>query len=469
MVIYSVVFLPLLSFTMGCRVPDSWNRGNRGDVVAQYEQMREQQKWWDHQRGRAKYVAGRGWYLTETGQYYDGSGNVVGDASDEVNQASFQEEVEVEEPTPIVGDEPAERPLKQLGLRNMVKQIKQATGNGPDQDDARNLMREADQVYRQAIELRSSNQEKRQEKYMEAAELYASAAETWPDSAIEEEAMFKVAECYFFADELPEAEEQFEKLIEKFPNTRFLDLIGSRRFKISEFWLAKDRKEQRRIIQPNMRDKTQPRFDSFGHAVRLYDRIRLDDPAGGLADDATMAAANAFLAKGRYHKADELYSDLRDAFPDSEHQFEAHMLAIKCKLLIYQGPEYDSSPLEEAERLYKQMRRLYPEKYRQHSKVLDASYAELRARQAEQAWHFAKYFDRRGESAGAAHYYQQVVQEFPGTRIADESQQRLAELRDEPVASSSRLASLKGMLEKRDGELPPLRSDQVGHPDTVLR
>ena len=62
-----------------------------------------------------------------------------------------------------------------------------------------------------------------------------------------------------------------------------------------------------------------------------------------------------------------------------------------------------------------------------------------------------------------------MVQEFPGTRIADESQQRLAELRDEPVGSSSRLASLKGILEKRDAELPPLRSDQVGHPDTVLR
>ena len=59
-----------------------------------------------------------------------------------------------------------------------VKQIKQATGNGPDQDDARNLMREADQVYREAIELGASNQEERQEKYMEAAELYASAAET---------------------------------------------------------------------------------------------------------------------------------------------------------------------------------------------------------------------------------------------------------------------------------------------------
>ena len=460
-----IATLCLVTVAVGCRTVDVWN-WNRGDVVAQYEQQQEQRRWWEQNRERAKFVEGRGYYLADTGQYYDGSGRTIGDASGQVEQTAAVEEVEK---VAIVASKPAEEGLKSLSPRNIFKQLKKATGNGPDQQEAREALREADQIYREANSAAESDDGEHRELYLRAAGLYSSAARAWPDSAIEEEALFKVGECYFFSDDLPEAEDQFEKLIKKYPNTHFLDPIGSRRFKIAEYWLAKDREEQRRYVRPNLLDKTQPWFDSFGHAVRLYDRIRLDDPAGELADDATMAAGNAYLAKEKYLKANELYTDLRDAFPDSEHQFEAHLLAVKCKLLIYQGPEYDSSPLDNAEDLYKQLRRQFPQKYQQHSSMLDASYAEIRARQAEQAWYFAKYFDRRGEASGAKHYYNEVVRRFPGTSIAGDSQQRLAELGDEPAASPSRLASLKGIFEKRQENLPPLRSDQLSAPDTVLR
>ena len=452
--------LSLATGCAGCRVMD---QRNRGDTVAQYEQMREQQRWWDQNRHRAEYVQGRGWYLADTGQYYDGTGRPIGDAADQVEQVAIEHE---EEEVTAIAFKPLEDRLKSFVPRQIISQLKQATGNGPDQQEAREALEEANKAYREANSLSDSNDGKKREKYLTAAGRYASAARAWPDSAIEEEALFKVGECYFFADDLPEAENQFEKLVKKYPNTRFLDLIGSRRFKIAEYWLAKNEDEQRGLIQPNLLDKTQPWFDSFGHAVRLYDRIRIDDPAGGLADDATMAAANAYFAKGKYQKADLLYTDLRDMFPDSEHQFEAHLLAIKCKLLTYQGPEYDSSPLDDAEQLYKLLRRQFPQQYQKHHAMLDSSYAEIRARQAEQAWYFAQYFDRRGETSGAKHYYGQVVRDFPGTSIGDDSQQRLAELGAESEPSPSRLASIKGLFERNDDDLPPLRSDTTG---TMLR
>ncbi len=442
---------------------DSWNQG---DVVAQYEQMRAQQRWWEQNRHRAEYVSGRGWYLADTGQYYDGSGRPVADAADQVQQVVF--ETKEEKVETVDSKKKTEFGLKSLVSGKMVRELKDVTGYGPDQQEARQALVKADNLYREAIQLASSEKKKSHKRYLEAAENYAQAAQAWPDSAIEEEALFKVAECYFFADDLPEAEDQFGRLIKKYPNTRFLELIGSRRFKIAEFWLAKNREEQRRRLQPNFHDKTQPMLDCFGHAVRLYDRIRIDDPVGDLADDATMAAANAFFEKGKYSKADQLYTDLREAFPDSEHQFEAHLLAIKCKLMIYQGPEYDSSPLDDAEKLYQKIRRQFPQEYQKRHALLDISVAKIRAKQAEQVWFFAEYFDRRGETNGAQHYYNRVVRDFPGTSIAEKSDKRLAELQTEPEAPPSRLATVKGLFERRDEEIPPLRSE-TGGSGTILR
>lgn len=175
-----------------------------------------------------------------------------------------------------------------------------------------------------------------------------------------------------------------------------------------------------------------------------------------------------FFEKGKYSKADQLYTDLREAFPDSEHQFEAHLLAIKCKLMIYQGPEYDSSPLDDAEKLYQKIRRQFPQEYQKRHALLDKSVAEIRAKQAEQVWFFAEYFDRRGETSGAQHYYNRVVRDFPGTNIAEKSDKRLAELQTEPEAPPSRLATVKGLFEGRDEEIPPLRSE-AGGSGTILR
>jgi outer membrane protein assembly factor BamD (BamD/ComL family) len=110
----------------------------------------------------------------------------------------------------------------------------------------------------------------------------------------------------------------------------------------------------------NFFDKRRPMRDTFGHAVRVFDRIRIDDPTGRLADDATLAAGNAYFTAGRYLEADNFYTDLRKTFPSSEHQFRAHLLGVQAKLRSYQGSDYSGIPLDEAEKLIKQIRRQFP-------------------------------------------------------------------------------------------------------------
>ena len=49
----------------------------------------------------------------------------------------------------------------------------------------------------------------REKKYPEGAEKYKVAYKRWPDSPLEEEALFMPAECYFFVDRYPQAEDTY--------------------------------------------------------------------------------------------------------------------------------------------------------------------------------------------------------------------------------------------------------------------
>ena len=85
----------------------------------------------------------------------------------------------------------------------------------------------AETSYREAMSLEG---EERRQKFEAAADQFAAAAKSWPDSALEQDALFLSGEAYFFADMLPDANKQYEKLLKQFPNSPYLDLIEARRF-----------------------------------------------------------------------------------------------------------------------------------------------------------------------------------------------------------------------------------------------
>ena len=195
----------------------------------------------------------------------------------------------------------------------------------------------------------------RQKEYAKAADKYRVAYKRWPDSPLEEEAIFKAAESSFFADRYPRADDDYSLLVKKFPSTQYLSLVVIRRFSIGRYWEQYDQAHPHWPITANWTNKTVPRFDTGGHALRVYDGIRLQDPTGPLADDAVMAAANALFVKGHWEDADYHYGLLRSEFPKSEHQFNAHLVGLQCKLKRYQGPGYEAAPLDEAEELATQL------------------------------------------------------------------------------------------------------------------
>lgn len=319
--------------------------------------------------------------------------------------------------------------IASLSPDNLTNNIKKLTGTAPDNELAKKLYLEADAQFRQGAAAEGSQ---RDALFTAAADKYRLAAIRWPDSALEQDALFMAGESFFFADRLTKANEFYEKLIKKHPNSRHLDAVEARRFTIAQYWLELNKVKPLWAVQYNYSDKTRPGFDTQGSAIRVLDKIRVEDPTGKLADDATLAAGNAHFIAGNYMDAAEFYDDLRRTFPASEHQFRAHFLGLKAKLLSYQGEHYDGAALDDAEKLITQIRRQFKAEAQQEDKFLKEAYAEVRFKKAQREWKMASYYDNRKEYGGARHYYGIVVKDFADTPLAPKARERLEEIKDLP-------------------------------------
>lgn len=354
--------------------------------------------------------------------------------------------------SPVIrGQSPSDGLLERANPARLVDSVKRASGYGPDQSIAKTAFEEAEKVFTEASKLEGKERIKR---FQAAGKKYAKAAGRWPESALEEDAMFMLAESHFFADEYPEASKAYGKLVKKYQNTRHMDTVNKRRFSLARYWVQHHESNPDWPITPNVTAKERPLFDKFGHGVRVLDNIRFDDPTGKLADDATMAAAVAFFKQGKYLRADDMFNDLRRAFPNSEHQFQAHLLSLKCKLELYQGPQYSSTPMDEAEEIIKQIHRQFPEESRQNREFLTEAWKKTRMNKAMHDWEMAKYYDNRREYAAARQYYERVRKDYSDTSLAGDAAKRIEKIADKAPKPDQPLPWLSKMFPTPEREKP---------------
>ena len=124
----------------------------------------------------------------------------------------------------------------------IYKNIKTWMGNGPDERIARD-------AYKEGMELFAQKQ------FTAAEAKFATAVDRWPDTPLEEDALFKEAESQFFSDQYNKAEDTYETLLKKYPYSRYLDLAVAKQFAIGRYWIEYDMREPHWLLTPNLSDK----------------------------------------------------------------------------------------------------------------------------------------------------------------------------------------------------------------------
>ena len=405
----------------------------------------EQAAWWEANKHRKRYVRGRGYQVEGVPGFFDYDGRKIADSAfDEVASKGSDEG----------------GMLDNLAPKKLAADFRKMIGQGPNEAIARQALAEGDELFRQ-------------KQFDKAAKKFRTALKRWPDSPLEEEAMFKAAESYFFADRYRKADDGYGELTKKYPSTQSISQVVIRRFAIGRYWEQHDQAHPHWPLTPNFLDKTRPAFDTAGHALKVYERIRLEDPTGQLADDSIMATANAYFLKGRWDDADYHYGLIRSEYPTSDFQYQAHLLGLRCKLLKYQGSAYDGRPLDDAEELATQLLTQFsPDLGTERERVVQVR-ASINAQRAKREWDMAEYYAKGKYYGGSRHFYEKIIKEFPETQLAEQSRSRLEQIKDEPANPGDPLEWLVDLLPKsaRQGPTLPEPAEAVasGDKSTVQR
>ncbi|MGA2032775.1 MAG: tetratricopeptide repeat protein [Thermoguttaceae bacterium] len=324
-----------------------------------------------------------------------------------------------------------------LSPDNMWKDIKQKCGYGPDEKIAHAEFQQGEALFKQ-------------KKYEEAGKHFYIASWRWPDSTLEEDALFLLAECYFFADQYSKAHDAYTNLLKKHDNTRYLDTTVSREFAIGRYWEQLDIARPHWPTTPNFNDKTRPVFDTFGNALAAYEAVRIHDPLGPLADYAVMSIANAYFRRGRWEEAAYHYDLIRKDYPKSKFQRDAHVLGVQARLRVYQGPVYDATPLNQAGETADQALTQFRGRLGEEEQNMLKTRAEIIEQKAEREWNRAAYYDKHKFYGAAREHYQSIIKEYPQTDLAQKARERMAQIRDEPDNPPKHFEWLTQLFERKD-------------------
>lgn len=344
---------------------------------------------------------------------------------------------EKEEPTPIDWSKYA----------LTVDRIRGWFGMGPDERVALEYMRQACEKQKEYYKTKEPKLLK------EAAVLYERAAERWPGPAlkprrdfskkenvgeygtlIEEDGLFFAGECWFFYKDYNRALVCFRALVKTYANSIYKDTAMKRLYHIGCYWT--ECSEEATGPSVNLTEKDKPRFSSFAGAQKAFETIFLNDASdSGLAPAALFALANAHMRRGvnpgdgAFATAAQYYKQLYEFYPGSQYAEDACRLAMIALHKSYQGPFYDTAPLEQARALAETAQK----SGRGNMDVVLEELEKIKEEQAKQLYTVGQYYEKRGNFASARTYYNRLVREFPNSFYATQAAQSYETIAEKPA------------------------------------
>ena len=361
-----------------------------------------------------------------------------------------------EDPLDPLGSRSANRLLlDDLAPSQIGTTLKTRFAAGENKTAAESAYAQGKQSYEQGTQAIAANPDgaNHEDFFIRAANEFKTAGALWPDSSLAEDAFFYEGESYFFANRYVQANRAYEGLISQYSGTRYLDRAEQRRYAIAIYWLDLKKSGASMVSLNNAK---RPKFGLAAEARRILHRIRIDDPSGKLADDATFALGTAYMAINQHEDAAETFSYLRKDYPGSEHLFNSEMLELESRLKSYRGPDYDGSPLVEAERLRKQIVTQFPQQSRQHMEILNQQDSLISNQLAQRDVRIGEFYEGKGQNLAAKIYYEKVQEDHSNTIFENDINQKIATVAAKPATPAPPAQWLTNLFPEANPEKPIL-------------
>ncbi|MBD3245392.1 MAG: outer membrane protein assembly factor BamD [Candidatus Omnitrophica bacterium] len=265
--------------------------------------------------------------------------------------------------------------------------------------------------YKQALEYFEAGS------YKEAYAEFRKLLTHYPDAKEAADGQYYVGRTLEKLGKPYQAFEAYEKVIDRYPNSKRINEVVEHQYQIGEFFLNREGGEMLGLSI----------YDFVQHpSIEIFKSIVEKVPYSELAPKAQYKLGLLYLELGRYEEAKDAFQKAIDNYPESEWAAPSKYQLAIATAKFSAGAEYDTSAVKQAADRLDEFIEAHPDA--EISESAQTRLRELRNQEAKKAFDIAVFYEKQHKTEAARLYYARVTEQFPESPYAERAQRKLQQL-----------------------------------------
>jgi len=255
--------------------------------------------------------------------------------------------------------------------------------------------------------------------YKEAYNSFKKVVIHYPDAQEAAEAQYYMGRCMEELKKPYQAFLEYQKVIDRYPNSKRISEIIERQYNIGEYFLNVPSKKWLGISI----------YDFVEHpSIEIFKKILEKSPYSNYAPIAGYKLGILFLQLSRYDEAREVFEKVIDNYPESEWAIASKYQIAVATSKANPFPGYDSTDLKDAEKRLDEFVKKHPNL--DISEEAKSQLVELREREAKKNFDIAKFYEKQKKYQSAIVYYNIIIENYYDTKYYKLAEERVKNLKN---------------------------------------
>lgn len=242
-------------------------------------------------------------------------------------------------------------------------------------------------------------------KYNEAIREFKKLLKAYPKSFEASESQYYLGLIEEEQDNLYEAYLAYQKVIDKYPFSERIKEIIEKEYRIAEKFIAGYKRKALGVVLP-----------VENPAIEILAKVVENSNYGPLAAQAEYKLGLVLKGLQRYYEAEDAFNKVISSYPDSEWTDPAKFQVASCRAAVSRGPEYDQGAMQDAKQKFEEFVSEHPDAVL--SKDAERNINILKEKEAAASYDIAVFYEKQKAYKAARIYYENVVNNYPGTNWA---------------------------------------------------
>ncbi len=251
--------------------------------------------------------------------------------------------------------------------------------------------------------------------YEEAKKEMKKLVQHYPKSFEASEAQYYLGLINEAQDNLYEAFQDYQKVIDKYPFSQRVQEIIEKEYKIGEAFMAGAKRKALGMALP-----------VENPAIEIFNKVIENSTYGPLAAKTQYKLGLVLKGLSRFYEAEDAFSNVISKYPDSEWVEPAKFQIASCRAALSRGPEYDQGAAGDAKQKFEEFIKEHPDAVL--SSEAEKNIQELKAKEAKSNYEIAGFYEKQKAYEAAKIYYQDTIDNYFDTEWAQKAKLRLEEL-----------------------------------------